>query len=75
MTGTPVGPTLQVAILHHDPSFALQARDDLDAALAWCRARAAHGETVLFSPGCASSPPFRDHVRRSERFVAAVGAS
>jgi UDP-N-acetylmuramoylalanine--D-glutamate ligase len=46
--------------------------ETLDVAVARAAAHAAAGDTVLFSPGCASFDQFRDFEARGEAFVAAV---
>jgi UDP-N-acetylmuramoylalanine--D-glutamate ligase len=52
----------------------LERRPDLDSAVASASERAAPGDTVLFSPACASYDQFESYQQRGERFKALVAA-
>ena len=52
----------------------VQRHDTLEAATAWCFARARSGDAVLLSPACASLDMFRNYGHRADVFVAAVQA-
>ncbi|MBO9470476.1 UDP-N-acetylmuramoyl-L-alanine--D-glutamate ligase [Endozoicomonas sp. G2_2] len=60
---------LAVAVTDHAPVHRVET---LREAVAEAANIAEHGDTVLFSPGCASFDQFDNYVHRGESFVAAV---
>ena len=67
---------IEAALLANAAAAAVprQHHASLDAAVAWCFARAQPGDAVLLSPACASLDMFRNYGHRAEVFVAAVQA-
>lgn len=66
------GPRLAEAANRAHPPIGATCRETLEAALDAAFARAACGEVVLLSPGCASWDQFENYEMRGERFVELV---
>ncbi len=63
-----VGPTLQRACDETQSTCPRTVVPTLDEALQWCWQRAQSGDTILLSPGCASSDQFDHYIHRADVF-------
>ncbi|MBN1395129.1 MAG: UDP-N-acetylmuramoyl-L-alanine--D-glutamate ligase [Pirellulales bacterium] len=66
------GRKLHDLVANADRAFPRCNVETLDEALQWCWDRSGSDETVLFSPGCASTDQFVNYKHRGERFADAV---
>ncbi len=55
-----------------DPDFCCAAVETMDEAFEWCRSRMRPGDSLVLSPGCASTDQFRNFRHRGERFAELV---